>query len=163
MTAFHVLEVPALAVALAIDAAVVTAGLATSRQPARTMASALLLFSVFQAGMALIGAVGGAWLASWASAWDHWIAFGLLAWIGGSMLLKGDEPDDDDAGAVRLLALSVATSIDALAAGVGLPLMGSPVPLSVLTIGLATALLCAVAWRLGASVGGRAGRWGERL
>ena len=81
-------------------------------------------------------------------AWDHWIAFVLLAFIGGKMLWESRAPktessDQDEAAfATRtMLVLALATSVDALAIGVTLPMLGAPLGLSIATIGVVTALL----------------------
>lgn len=155
------IEALILAVALALDAAAVSASLAAARARASDLVWAAVVFGLFQAGMAGAGAVGGAWLARVAEAWDHWVAFALLAAVGGRMLLGTD--DDEGLGATlpwtTLLALAVATSIDAFAAGVSLPLLGVPLALSIGLIGVATTVLsggAAVAGRLaGAGLGRR--------
>lgn len=86
-------------------------------------------------------------------AWDHWIAFALLGAIGGKMLweayAEADEPstattEDSGEQAFRikvLFVLAVATSIDAFAAGITLPILGAPLVLSLATIGVTTAIL----------------------
>ena len=103
-----------------------------------------LFFGGFQALMPLTGYLLGSRFASYIERWDHWIAFVLLAFIGGNMIREsraGDKEDEEQPsnGEVRhkeLLVLAVATSIDALAVGVTF----SMVELSV-SIGLAVALI----------------------
>ena len=109
--------------------------------------SALLIalyFGVFQALMPALGWLLGSQFARYVTRLAPWIAFVLLAWIGGNMIREsraGDKEDEEQPsnGEVRhkeLLVLAVATSIDALAVGVTF----SMVELSV-SIGLAVALI----------------------
>ena len=159
------LEMSVLSTALAVDAAVVTAGLGASGAARGLLARATVLFGLFQAAMAGIGAMGGTWLEVWAAAWAHWIAFVLLGIVGGRMLVDG--PNHGRVGPGRswttLLALAVATSIDALAVGVGLPLMQVPLVVSVLLIGVVTAALCTVAGAMGTRVDGKLGHRAEQV
>jgi len=148
--------------ALAMDAAAVSAGIATSQRAWRPVVVSALSFGAFQAGMAGLGWWGGDWLTRWAAAWDHWIAFTLLVGLGGRMVwlaLHGD-PDAEPAGAAALtpatlLMLSVATSIDAAAAGISLPLLPIDGRVAVAMIGVVTVACCLVA--------GAVGRWLTRI
>lgn len=145
-----------LALGLAMDATAVSAarGLAAPRLLPRHVALVALLFGGFQALMPLIGWVVGSRVGPHVQAWDHWIAFVLLAGIGGKMLWEARGADDaapgdqpaaaaDPFGLRVLLVLAVATSIDALAAGFTLPMLSAPFLLSLATIGVTTALLSA--------------------
>jgi putative Mn2+ efflux pump MntP len=115
--------------------------------------------------MAGAGAWGGAWLAAHAAAWDHWIAFALLTAIGANML-RGDDDDDDTPAAAlplgTLLALAVATSVDALAAGVSLPLLGPSLLVSLGVIGLGTVGIAGAGAWAGRRAGAHLGAWVER-
>lgn len=157
-------ELLLLSVALAVDAAAVTAGLAAAGSSGRELGAASATFAVFQALMAGLGAAGGAWLVEVASAWDHWVAFGLLGIVGGRMLFP-DEDDEVEVGLApsRLVVLAVATSIDALAAGVGLPLLQLPLLVSMLAIGLVTLVLCGGGARLGSTLSGSLGRRAQQV
>ncbi len=113
-------------IGLAMDASAVSmAGGATARKGgvAKSALFAALFFGAFQGGMLLLGGIGGESLRAAVSDIDHWVAFGLLAIVGGKMILESSRicPDERvrllDMGV--LLMLSVATSIDALAVGVG--------------------------------------------
>ena len=161
------IELFLLALALAVDAAAVTAGLATGGASRRDLVAASTTFGVFQAALAGLGAVGGAWLVTIAAAWDHWIAFGLLAIVGGRMLVPGGDDDDEvDAARLalgRLVVLAIATSIDALAAGVGLPLLEVPYGVSIVTVGLVTWVLCGIAAQLGTRFSGHLGQRAEQI
>ena len=119
-------------------------GLGMERINKRDTLLLALFFGGFQALMPLTGYLLGSRFASYIERWDHWIAFVLLAFIGGNMIREsraGDKEDEEQPsnGEVRhkeLLVLAVATSIDALAVGVTF----SMVELSV-SIGLAVALI----------------------
>ena len=162
------LAVVILSVVLAMDAAAVTAGLAVARQGTWSLVWASVVFGLFQAGMAGGGAWGGAWLALHAGHLDHWIAFGLLTAAGGRMVWGTDDVAEAEAvsrlDAVTLITLAVATSIDALAAGVTLPLMGPGVWVSLGCIGVVTTVLSGLAaWlgrRAGDALGPAAARFG---
>jgi putative Mn2+ efflux pump MntP len=159
-----------LAIGLAMDATAVAAahGAATPRVRPRHVLSVALFFGGFQASMAALGWLAGRRVGPLVQAWDHWLAFALLAVIGGKMFWEGftfessrpGKSDGADLFGVRImLALSVATSIDALAVGITLPMLNAPFALTISTIGLVTALLSALGLfagrRFGALVGGR--------
>ncbi|WP_321504944.1 manganese efflux pump MntP family protein [uncultured Methanoregula sp.] len=98
-----------------------------------------LFFGVFQAGMTLAGWVAGAAFFGLISIYAPWIAFLLLAIIGGRMchegLRGGEESHPDSLQLVPVIILSLATSIDALAVGVTFGIMGTPVLLPAIIIG----------------------------
>ncbi len=158
-----------LAIGLAMDATAVSAarGLRAPRIRARDAVTVALVFGGLQAAMPVLGWLVGAELGPVIRDWDHWIAFGLLAAIGGKMLWEARGTHDPEArrgddppfAIVALLVLGVATSIDALAVGFTLPLLGAPLGSAVLTIGLTTAALSVAGLyagrRLGALLGPR--------
>ncbi len=160
----------ALAVGLAMDATAVAAarGLLAPVIRARHVARIMLFFGGFQALMPLLGWALGSQLGPVVAAWDHWIAFVLLAGIGGKMLweARGGPRDDEaevaDAGdpfGLRVLTvLAIATSIDAFAVGVTLPILGAPLVTSLVTIGVVTALLSAVGLFAGRRFGALLGK-----
>lgn len=140
-----------LSVGLAMDATAAAAARGVVAQRIRTQDVLLiaLLFGGFQAAMPVLGWYLGATIGPWVRDWDHWIAFVLLSAIGARMLHEArtakpeaERATVDEAFHLRpLLVLSVATSIDALAVGVTLPMIGAPLLLTVATIGVTTALL----------------------
>lgn len=125
-----------------------------------------LLFGGFQALMPLLGWFLGKTLGPVVQAWDHWIAFVLLAGIGAKMLHEAfsqteNEAAQSDAALYApkvMLMLAVATSIDAFAAGITLPMMNAPLVLSLLTIGVTTAVLSGVGVYAGRRFGAMLGR-----
>ena len=141
-------------------------GLATRRLRPCHYASVSLWFGGFQALMPLLGYFVGIRFASVVSSYDHWIAFALLAYIGGKMLydaLSGDEEEKADADfrLKTMFVMAVATSIDALAVGISLAFLQEKIWWSVLFIGLTTAAFSAVGLRLGNIFGARYKRSAE--
>jgi putative Mn2+ efflux pump MntP len=145
-----------LAVGLAMDAAAVCAsrGLAAPKLGLREGIKVAVMFGGSQALMPLFGALAGAQLGPMFEAWDHWVAFGLLGAIGVHMLIEAAKADDGEAALAKtpdlfgmrtLTLLAIATSIDALAAGITLPMLGAPLAVSIATIGVVTAVLCVIA------------------
>ena len=121
-----------------------------------------LFFGAFQAVMPLVGSLAGLGLKGHVEAWDHWIAFGLLAFVGGKMIfeafeIKSAEKNLDPSNLLILLTLSIATSIDALAVGFTLSLLTTSLTLAVSIIGLITFGLS----YLGVSIGKRFGHFFE--
>ena len=158
-----------LAVGLAMDAMAVAGarGIAAKRLRARDVALVAALFGGFQALMPVIGWLVGRRIGPAVEAWDHWIIFALLGGIGAKMLWESrgepdaaaEEPPGRGVFDLRvLLALAVATSIDALGAGVTLPMLHAPLALSVATIGVTTAVLSALGLYAGRRFGSALGR-----
>jgi manganese efflux pump family protein len=153
-----IFEIAALALALAIDAFSVATSTAPRAHrewgPVRMAAS----FGLFQAVMPLLGALVGAYLLVYVHAYDHWIAFGILTLVGLKMIVealkKADETGNgcvnvDPSRGFPLIALSVATSIDAFGAGVGMQIVGANLWIASPVIGI----VCAILTYLGAKIG----------
>ncbi len=152
-----------LAVALAMDAfAMALVQGAAFRPNWRDTAKIALLFGIFQGGMPLIGWAIGAVALNYAAAVDHWIAFALLAFLGGRMLMNDDDegPAKPLAGWTLILA-AIAESIDALAAGFTLPTIGLPILLTCAVITVVTTVISVLAVKLGSIAGQRYGRPAE--
>jgi len=155
-----------LAFGLAMDAAAVSAarGLATPKLQTRHPVLVALFFGGFQALMPLLGWMLGQRLGPIVAAWDHWIAFVLLVGIGAKMLweARGSAAADTlsrDLFALReMFVLAIATSLDAFAVGVMLPMLNAPLALSMVTIGIVTALLSVLGLYAGRHFGAMLGR-----
>jgi len=158
-----------LALGLAMDATAVAAarGLSASRILPRHALLVGAWFGGFQAAMPLLGWLVGSRLGPFVQAWDHWLAFVLLGAIGGKMLWESRTARSADApvpsgtdpfGPRVMLVLAVATSIDALAVGVTLPMLGAPLVLSLVTIGVTTALSSMLGLLAGRRFGALLGR-----
>lgn len=154
-----------LALALAMDAFAVALTQGARFRPGLAGALAIALtFGVFQAVMPLAGWAIGAVAFEYVEAVDHWIAFGLLTFLGVRML-GGHVGEDEAAHALTgkaLLIAGVATSIDALAAGITLPTLDVAPWLAVGLIGLVTFALSGAGVMLGRVAGDRWGEWAER-
>ncbi len=161
-------EILVLAVGLSMDAfAVSLAGGAAGRlrQPRSAIRLAFHL-GLFQFMMPVIGWYAGSRAAHLVSSWGHWVAFVLLAFVGARMVISGlgshdggTAPTDPSKG-WNLVALSVATSIDALAIGLSLALVGVAIWQPSVIIGVVTGVLSLI----GIAIGGKAGaRFGPRM
>lgn len=161
------LELLVLSVGLAMDAFAVS--LVRGGSGERSTVRALEIgaaFGLAQGIMPLIGWGLGKAFAGTFQAFDHWIAFGLLLVLGVRMLREAVAPEANAANSARshLVALATAafaTSVDAAAAGLTLPVLGVRVPLACVTIGVTTAVLCTVGYALGSRVAGSVGKRAE--
>jgi putative Mn2+ efflux pump MntP len=145
-----------------MDAVAVSVSAGIARGSRATWGEALRMagvFGLFQAVMPAIGFAAGALFRDAIEAYDHWVAFVLLALVGGHMIVEsfgGEERlEGDPFGTKRLLLLGVATSVDALAVGLTLSLIDLPLALSAGVIGLVTFALCLPAVHMGARLGTR--------
>ena len=127
-----IFELFLIAVALSMDAFAVAVckGLSMRRLHWGRAAVIALLFGGFQALMPLLGWLLGTQFEQYITAFDHWIAFALLAFIGGKMIWESRKSEEEAAAACddrldlgELLVLAVATSIDALAVGITFALL----------------------------------------
>lgn len=156
-------EVLILAVALSMDAFAVSIGLGSKHlQKTRSLAIlAAIYFGLFQAIMPLIGFLGGKGVLGWVENYAHWIAFFLLVLIGGKMIYESiTEGIEEGVAQIThkiLLALAIATSIDAMAAGFTLTLIKVNPLIACATIGIITFFF---SW-LGVFVGAKSGTWLE--
>ena len=119
------------------------------------------LFGLFQAMMPLIGWLGISHFQQYMEAYDHWIAFAMLGFIGGRMVWESFSPDTEQHFNPRRLRtqllLAVATSIDALAVGISFACTGytavSQLTLPLIIIGAVSFLFSLIGYRLGARFG----------
>ena len=160
----EIFEALILALALSMDAFAVSVCKGLSMQKAGPKEGLICgaWFGGFQALMPTIGFFLAMLFADQIRAVDHWIAFGLLALIGGNMLKEALEKDCDccentsaDLGIRTMLAMAIATSIDAMAAGISLAMDGANIWLNAGLIGITTCALSAVGVKVGAVFGSR--------
>ena len=157
-----------LAVGLSMDAFAVSVckGLGTKNARLKHSAICGAWFGGFQALMPLIGFLVGSLFADKIKIIDHWIAFGLLVFIGVNMLReafgKGDEEScncqEADFSFKTMLVMAIATSIDALAVGVSLAMTGKSnmnVYITIAMIGVVTFLLSGIGVKVGNIFGNR--------
>jgi putative Mn2+ efflux pump MntP len=160
------LAVLGIAVGLAMDAFAVSLGIGLKQcqVSARTTVRLAWHFGLFQFFMPILGWLAGLTFAHWITSVDHWIAFALLAVIGGKMIYEavwGDEEKNADKDATRgasLVVLSVATSIDALAVGLSLALLGVQIWYPAVLIGIVAFAFTAVGLHLGCRFGSLLGK-----
>ena len=171
----HPLSILMLGIAMSTDAfaAAVGKGAAMRSPRLRDALRAGLIFGVIEAVTPVIGWALGSAASAYVTAWDHWIAFTLLALLGLRMVwagLRDDAADGEDAGAGApprrhgfwaLAATGFATSIDAMAVGVGLAFLEVDIFVVAATVGLTTFVLVTVGILLGRVLGTMAGKRAE--
>jgi putative Mn2+ efflux pump MntP len=166
------LKLLAIAVALAMDAfaVAIAAGITLKTVNTRQTFRLAWHFGLFQAMMPVIGWFSGIHIQDYIKRFDHWVAFGLLFFVGGKMLWEAFEEDDgeedqvkDPTKSMNLVVLSVATSIDALAIGFSLSILQVPIAYPALIIGIVAATFTGVGIHAGAKLGSmkRIGRYAE--
>jgi len=156
-----------LAVGLAMDASAVAIGSAIKLcqvRPAQLWRMSLS-FGFFQFIMPVLGWFLGQGVAGRIQKIDHWVAFALLLIVGGHMIWESRQANatesnqsSDPTRGWRLLVLSVATSLDALAVGLSLSLLNITIWLPSLVIGVVTTCLTALGLKLGCRLGNVFGR-----
>lgn len=161
------LEIFLISLSMAMDAFAVCLGLAAARQcdgPRPTFRLSFH-FGLFQFLMPILGWFAGMTVVKWINAFDHWVAFGLLAFVGGRMILAGFNHEqeanrNDPSRGWNLVILSVAVSIDALAIGLSLAMVHVDIWYPAVVIGIVTSLISL----LGLNLGGRlSARFGKRM
>jgi putative Mn2+ efflux pump MntP len=156
-----------LSLSMSTDAFAAAVGRGASHRPDwRSAVKAGAVFGVIEAITPLIGWALGLIAAGFVERVDHWIAFALLAVVGGKMIWEASKPAEPDAAPTRsgpwaLIATAVGTSIDAAAVGVGLAFLGANIWVIALSIGLTTFALTTVGMLIGRSIGARFGKIAE--
>lgn len=148
-------------IGLAMDCFAVSLGIGTSGNT-RGLRSVFRLsfhFGLFQGLMTLLGWLVGSTVASLIANVDHWIAMGLLAWVGTRMIIEGFKPVEeskvraDPSRGGTLVLLSLATSLDAMAVGLSMAIVKVDIWLSSLLIGIISFGLSIVGLRIGHRLG----------
>jgi manganese efflux pump family protein len=147
-----------IAIGLAMDAFAVSIakGITVDKDRRRSAIMLACLFGGFQALMPAIGWLAGLGLKDVIMSVDHWIAFGLLGFIGAKMIYDSTKDEEDKENNVTLviaLTLAVATSIDALMVGLSFALLETSILVPVLIIGLVTFGLSLVGFEFGSRMG----------
>jgi len=156
-------EIILLALALAVDAFTVGAAVGLRHRSPRQIFRLSFHFGLFQALLPLVGILLGSALESLVSAYDHWLAFGLLLFVGGRMILGSfkDEEDRRERDLTRgssLVILSLAVSIDALAVGFTFGVSGVPFALPVILIGVTAGVMTVIGMLLANRIARALGR-----
>lgn len=157
----NILELFLLAVGLSMDAFAVAIckGLTLKKTDGKSMVLVGAWFGGFQALMPVAGYLVGVQFKEAITAVDHWIAFGLLAVIGGNMIREGvsggEEAEDASLAPKNMLLLALATSIDALAVGVSFAFLDVNIGAAAGFIGVVTFLLSAAGVKVGGVFGAK--------
>jgi putative Mn2+ efflux pump MntP len=160
----HLFDIIVIAIGLAMDASAVSMAAAACgyAKDRRAVFRLAFHFGLFQFMMPVVGWLLGTGFVSYVRAVDHWIAFGLLAFVGGRMVREGiaDTGDclhRDPSKGLTMVMLSFATSIDALAIGLGLAVMDVNIWYPSALIGIITCAMSVAAIGIGKRVGAALG------
>ena len=162
-----IVELLLIAVGLAADAFAVSVckGLASGKPSKGLVFSAGGFFGFFQALMPFIGYLLGTTFAGVIEAYDHWVAFGILLLIGANMIREALSKKEEKVTSTykfgEMTVLAIATSIDALAAGVSFACLEFEfiwLVISVLVIGVITFILSCTGVAIGAAIGNKGGK-----
>lgn len=156
-----------LGVSLSMDAFAISVSYGVSLPDMRKRQAVViaLYFGGFQAGMTLLGWLLGTTVSAYISAVDHWVAFGLLAFIGIKMIVDAVKSGKEEQKPTvlshkLLLTMSIATSIDALAVGISLAIVAASIAAGAAIIGVTTFLIsfagATFGKRLGVAFGSKA-------
>ncbi len=161
----NLIEILLIAISMAMDAFAVCLGAGTQQQAsgARPAFRMSFHFGLFQFIMPVVGWLAGTTIERYIAEFDHWIAFGLLAFVGIRMIRTGLSKDEEKTAADpsrgwTLVLLSIAVSIDALAIGLSLGLIGVTIWYPAVVIGVVTGLISWLGLRLGNKLGARFGK-----
>jgi putative Mn2+ efflux pump MntP len=156
-----------IALALAMDAFAVAlaAGVALYPVSKRQLFRLSFHFGLFQGLMPIIGWLAGLSVQRLISAYDHWLAFGLLSFVGGKMIFEAfhdneEKQKTDPTRGATMVMLSIATSIDALAVGLSLAVIGVTIWTPALVIAVTASTLTVAGMLLGGKIGMI---WGKRV
>lgn len=162
-----------IAVGLAMDAFAVSLGIGTTgrAKDGRAVFRLSFHFGFFQGFMTLLGWLLGSSVANLIANFDHWVAFALLAWVGGRMIKEGFArggeaegcPARDPSRGRTLMMLCVATSIDAMAVGLSMAMIEANVIFASIVIAVITLGLSLVGLLAGGGLGARFGKRMEVL
>lgn len=156
-----------IALGLAMDAFAVSiaAGMCVAPVSFRQIFRLAFHFGLFQFMMPVLGWLAGSQIVTYVGGYDRWLAFGLLLLVGGKMLLdafREQQPASrgDPTRGVTMVALSVATSLDALAVGLSMALVHVSIWVPSVVIGIVAGTLSTVGIVCGSRLGSRLGpRW----
>ncbi len=170
MPELDILSVLLIALALSADcfAVAVSSSFHTKTTSFAPMLRTALTFGVFQAIMPAIGWLVGHTVVNLVSAYDHWVAFILLALIGGRMIWESFRPSEksreiDTSRGLMLVTLAVATSIDALAVGLSFAFLKVNIIIACLVIGVIAFGVTIAGFVLGKRVKTYLGKYAEAI
>ena len=162
-----------IAIGLAMDAfaVAIAASVSLGKVSRRQLFRFSFHFGLFQTFMPFLGWLAGSSIARYIYTWDHWVAFVLLAFVGGKAIyearrettLETEPARKDPTRGWSLVILSTATSIDALAVGLSFAMLNISIWYPCVIIGIVAALFTLVGMLLGSRVGARFGHRVEIL
>lgn len=152
-----------LAVALSFDTFAISVSCGVSQKAIRTkdILKIATTFALFQATMPVIGWLCGITIKEIIESFDHWIAFGLLATIGGKMIWDSFSKQNEECKILNnrsLITMALATSIDALSVGIGLAIVKVNMLVAFVTIGAVTFLSSLIGLHFGNRIGSHLGK-----
>jgi putative Mn2+ efflux pump MntP len=163
------LTIIGIAIGLAMDAfsVAITSGVKIKTPTFRHYFRVAFHFGLFQFLMPIIGFYSGVLFQNIIQRFDHWIAFGLLAFVGGKMIWESFQLDDeegtcDPTRGRTLIILAIATSIDAAAIGFTLAALEISVFIPSIIIGIVCVIFSTVGMFIGCRIGSLIGKWAER-
>lgn len=152
------------AISLGLDAfsVSVAAGAYSGKTSGRQKFRLSFHFGLFQYLMPVLGWLLGSVISDSLKHWDHWIAFAILAAIGSKMIWDGiknveEEIKKDISKGMTLVGLSIATSIDALAVGFGIGLIGGEIIIAGAIIGIVASAMSLIGIAVGEALSGKLG------
>lgn len=165
---FYAIIILAFGMSMDAFAASIGKGAALHRPPLREALRTGIIFGVVEAITPVIGWAIGLAASQYVMRWDHWIAFTLLMVLGTRMVLEGlkkDSHEQENAPKRHsfwlLVTTAIATSLDAMAVGVGLAFLDVNIVTTALLIGLATTIMATTGMLLGRFLGAAMGKWAE--
>lgn len=156
-----------LSLALAADAFSVGAAVGLTHTAPRQVFRLSWHFGLFQSIFAGLGVLAGSVFVRYIESWDHWVAFGLLLFIGGKIIVesrgggKQERAARDATRGMSLVGLSTAVSIDAFGAGLALAAVHAPMGFSIACIGVTSLAATVLAMKLAGRIAVYAGKWIE--
>lgn len=169
----NLLTILGIAVGLSMDAfaVAIATSVALGNVSGRQLFRLSFHFGLFQAIMPVVGWLAGRSIEKWIVGWDHWVAFGLLAFIGCRSIYEACRANEGTTARIpqdatrgwSLVMLSVATSIDALAVGLSFAMLHVSVWGPAVIIGLVTGNLTLIGMLMGSRIGLRFGKRVEIL
>lgn len=170
MSELDLFSILLIAVGLAADCFAVTlSGSAVKRSFSLIQISrTALTFGIFQSLMPVIGWLLGTTVVDYIADFDHWIAFGLLGFIGGKMIWESfkkadDAPNTDFTRGFLLITLAIATSIDALAVGLTFACFEVNIAFTTGIIGIVAFAATIIGFEFGKRLGKYAGKRAETI
>lgn len=171
MTITEFLSILAIAVGLSADcfAAALGSSISKKEHSPIDILRVASSFGLFQTLMAVLGWLAGRTVVEFIGKFDHWVAFILLAFVGGKMIWESFQGDHDEVKETDntrgfpLLILSIATSLDSLAVGLSFAFLNVNLVVASLTIGIVAFLITATGFIIGRKSGELIGKRAELI